>query len=309
MEAANSQYLLWIFVMAIGIDDLQLLVDIVDCGSFSQAAARRGWSQPQVSHRVGLLEADVGAALFQRHRRGALPTAACDAFLPAAREAIAALDRGRKAIQSAPSLPRVTLACLPSLASVVFGPILVALAQAPMEIRCRTDHSPAIMEELLTGKSQLGFVLKCPPMAGIQMERMWRSPIVAVVDANHHLAHTGPQTLAAIANEPLAPQAWGDACYQLIDQLRALRTVPGPIHTVQPASAAREMAMEHGFLTFMPEVAVKRELCAGRLVKLELQDLPLWEWEVMVAWRSGKRVDASKQRVLDTVRAMAADWV
>lgn len=44
------------------------------------------------------------------------------------------------------------------------------------------------------------------------------------------------------------------------------------------------------------------------LVKLDLHDLPLWEWEVMVAWRSGKRVDASKQRVLDTVRAMAADW-
>jgi DNA-binding transcriptional LysR family regulator len=257
---------------------------------------------------VGLLEADVGAALFQRHRRGALPTAACDAFLPAAREAIAALDRGRQAIQSAPSLPRVTLACLPSLASVVFGPILVALAQAPLEIRCRTDHSSAIMEELLTDKSQLGFVLKCPPMAGIQMERMWRSPIVAVVDANHPLAHSRPQTLAEIANEPLAPQAWGDGCYQLIDQLRALRTVPGPIHTVQPASAAREMAMEHGFLTFMPEAAVKRELRAGRLVKLELRDLPLWEWEVMVAWRSGKRVDASKQRVLDTVRAMAADW-
>ena len=58
----------------------------------------------------------------------------------------------------------------------------------------------------------------------------------------------------------------------------------------------------------MPEVAVKRELREGRLVKLDLQDLPVSEWEVMVAWRSGKRVDASKQRVLDTVRAMAADW-
>ncbi len=218
------------------------------------------------------------------------------------------LDQGRKAIQSVPALPLVTLACLPSLASVVFGPILVALAQAPMEIRCRTDHSPAIMEELLTGKSQLGFVLKCPPMAGIQMERIWRSRIVAVVHRSHKLARSKPQSLAAIANEQLAPQSWGDGCYQLIDQLRTLRTVPGPIHTVQPASAAREMALEHGFLTFMPEVAVKRELREGRLVKLELQDLPVWEWEVMVAWRSGKRMDATKERVLETVRAMAADW-
>ena len=294
--------------MSLSVDDLHLLVDIVDCGSFSQAAARWGWSQPQVSQKVGQLELDIGAQLFQRHRRGALPTAACLAFLPAAKEAIAVLDQGRKAIQSVPALPLVTLACLPSLASVVFGPILVALAQAPMEIRCRTDHSPAIMEELLTGKSQLGFVLKCPPMAGIQMERIWRSRIVAVVHRSHKLARSKPQSLAAIANEQLAPQSWGDGCYQLIDQLRTLRTVPGPIHTVQPASAAREMALEHGFLTFMPEVAVKRELREGRLVKLELQDLPVWEWEVMVAWRSGKRMDATKERVLETVRAMAADW-
>jgi LysR family pca operon transcriptional activator len=294
--------------MAIALDDLQLLVDIVACGSFSQAAARRGWSQPQVSQRVSALEADIGAQLFQRHRRGAQPTAACDAFLPSAQAALAALEQGRQAIQSAPALPRVTLACLPSLSSVVFGPILLALAQAPIEIRCRTDHSPAIMEELLTGKSQLGFVIKCPPMAGIQMEKLWRSPIVAVVHKSHPLAKSKPRTLAEVANARLAPQSWGDGCYQLIDLLRTLRTVPGPIHTVQPASAAREMALEHGFLTFMPEVAAKRDLREGRLVKLDLQDLPLWEWEVMVAWRSGKRVDANKQMVLDTVRAMAPDW-
>jgi LysR family pca operon transcriptional activator len=257
---------------------------------------------------VSALEADIGAQLFQRHRRGAQPTAACDAFLPSAQAALAALEQGRQAIQSAPALPRVTLACLPSLSSVVFGPILLALAQAPIEIRCRTDHSPAIMEELLTGKSQLGFVIKCPPMAGIQMEKLWRSPIVAVVHKSHPLAKSKPRTLAEVANARLAPQSWGDGCYQLIDLLRTLRTVPGPIHTVQPASAAREMALEHGFLTFMPEVAVKRDLREGRLVKLDLQDLPLWEWEVMVAWRSGKRVDANKQMVLDTVRAMAPDW-
>lgn len=294
--------------MAISLDDLQLLIDIVACGSFSQAAARRGWSQPQVSQRVSILEAETGAQLFQRHRRGAIPTAACTAFLPAVREALATLDAGRKAIQGAPALPRMALACMPSLASVVFGPILVALARAPMEIRCSTDHSSSIMEQLLSDKTQLGFVLKCPPMAGIQMERIWRSPIIAVVHKRHRLAKSGPLTLAQIANEQLAPQFWGDGCDQLINLLRGGRTASGPIHAIQPASAAREMAMEHGFLTFMPEVAVKRDLREGRLIRLAIRDLPVWEWEVMMAWRSGKRTDINKQRVIDTVRAMAADW-
>ncbi|AMC34895.1 LysR family transcriptional regulator [Janthinobacterium sp. B9-8] len=294
--------------MALNIDDLQLLIDIVACGSFSQAAARRSWSQPQVSQRVSLLEADIGAQLFQRHRRGVIPTAACLSFLPAVQEALAALEAGRTAIQGAPALPRMTLACMPSLASVVFGPILVALAKAPMEIRCSTDHSQTIMENLLSGKAQLGFIIKCPAVAGIQMERIWRSPIIAVVHKRHPLAKSGQLVLTDIANEQLAPQFWGDGCDQLISQLRSLRSVSGPIHAIQPASAAREMAMEHGFLTFMPEVAVKRDLREGRLIKLNISDLPLWEWEVMMAWRSGKRADISKQRVIDTVRAMAPDW-
>ena len=57
--------------MALSIDDLALLVEIVESGSFSQAAARRRWSQPQVSQRVAALEDQLGVQLFARHRRGA----------------------------------------------------------------------------------------------------------------------------------------------------------------------------------------------------------------------------------------------
>lgn len=294
--------------MSIAVDDLQLLLDIVACGSFSQAAARRGWSQPQVSQRIALLEADIGVPLFRRHRRGALPTSACEAFLPAAQDALAALRRGREALRQEPLLPRITLASLPSLSSVIFGPVLLALADATLEIRCTTDHSPAIMERLLTSQAQIGFVLRCPPMAGIQMERIWRSPMIAVVHKKHPLANAGSLSLADIADQRLAPQYWGDGCDELLALIRSWRRVAGPIHAIQPAGAARELAMEHGFLTFIPEVAVRRDLREGRLVKLPLSDLPLWEWEVMMAWRTGKRADPGLQQVLDTVRAMAGEW-
>lgn len=294
--------------MSIALDDLQLLLDIVACGSFSQAAARRGWSQPQVSQRVAQLESELGAQLFRRHRRGAQPTPACEAFVPAAQEALAALRRGREALQCEPALPRITLACLPSLSSVIFGPVLLALADAALEIRCTTDHSSLIMERLLTGQVQVGFVLRCPPMAGIQMEAIWRSPMVAVVHRDHALATAGPLRLADIADQRLAPQYWGEGCDELLTLIRHWRRVPGPIHAVQPAVAARELALEHGFLTFMPEVAVRRDLRDGRLVRLALTDLPLWEWQVMMAWRTGKRPDAALRQVLDSVRALGEEW-
>ena len=290
--------------MALSFDDLALLVEIVETGSFSQAAARRRWSQPQVSQRVAALEDQLGVQLFSRHRRGATPTPACLTFLPSAQQALEAIEAGKLAVQGAPALPQVVLACVPSLTSLLFGPLLLKLADAPLEIRCTTDHSPVIMEKLLTGRAQLGFVLKCPAIAGIQLERLYSSRIVAVVRRGHPLARRSALNLADVANARLAPQFWGESCDELIRMLRAHRRSDSAIHAIQPASAAIELALEHGFLTFMPEMAAARQLKLGNLVKLEIGDLPRWEWEAMAAWRSGKRPDAAKLRVLQAVREL-----
>jgi len=128
------------------LDDLQLLLDVAELGSFSQAAAIRGWSQPLVSQRIAQLEVSLGAPLFQRHRRGVTPTRACEEFLPAARSALATLSEGRLALQGAPALPCIRLSSLPSLTSVVFGSLLMELVDEPFEIRCTTDHSGDIMQ-------------------------------------------------------------------------------------------------------------------------------------------------------------------
>ena len=125
--------------MSVSIADLQLLLDVAECGSFSQAAARRSWSQPQVSQRVALLEATLGMPLFVRHRRGAIPTPACETFLVAARQAVDAYEHGCSVLQGTPSVPRLTLACLPSLASMVFTPLVAQLVDAGL-IRTTLDQ-------------------------------------------------------------------------------------------------------------------------------------------------------------------------
>lgn len=294
--------------MAIEFDDLQLVLEIVDLGSFSQAAARRRWSQPQVSQRVGALEGRLGVSLFRRHRRGAVPTDACIAFLPAARDALAALEAGLHAVRVVPDLPKLTLACLPSLAATVFGRLLPALATANLEVRCTTDHSPIIMEMLLTDRAQFGFVLKGPAVPGVRQERLCISPVVAIVRAGHPLALLPKPTLADLANVRLAPQYWGNETEDLLALLRAQRTVAEPIHTIQPASAALDLVLEHGFLSFVPAMVAAQHMRSGHIVELTVPDLPRWNWELMVAWRTGKRPDPAKQTVLRQIRAMAQDW-
>ncbi|QDQ28133.1 LysR family transcriptional regulator [Chitinimonas arctica] len=294
--------------MSILLSDLELLSDVAERGSFSQAAAARGWSQPQVSQRIALLESRLGTQLFQRHRRGAVATPACLTYLESVRRALSELDSGRRAIQGAPALPEARIGCPPSLASLVFSPLVAALAETPIELFCHTDHSTELMERVLTGRLKGAFVLNRPTITGIQLEMLAVSPIVAMVAADHPLADAGPLPLAAIADARISPQWWGSEAEELVRLLRSHRRAPLPLHINQPATTACELALEHGFIVFMPAIAALRDLQAGRLLPLQVSDLPQWQWEVMMAYRAGKRPDASRDTVLAAARTIGMQW-
>jgi len=92
-----------------------------------------------------------------------------------------------------------------------------------------------------------------------------------VACATHPLAGRQGLTLQDIANERLAPQQWGTGCDELILQLRLLRQVTSPLHA-------------------------------------NVTDLPPDHWDVMMAWRSGKRPNPAKERVLEAARTLARRW-
>src|SRR5271154_3037583 len=55
---------------------LKVLVEVVNRGSFSAAAASLSYTQSAVSQSIARLEAETGATLVVRDRRGIRPTAA-----------------------------------------------------------------------------------------------------------------------------------------------------------------------------------------------------------------------------------------
>ena len=85
-------------------------------------------------------------------------------------------------------------------------PLLLALVDETFEIRCNTDHSGIIMQELLTGETDVGFIL-----ASRHRRHSTRTtlslPIIAVACATHPLAGRQGLTLQDIANERLAPSS------------------------------------------------------------------------------------------------------
>ena len=67
------------------LERLNQFVTVADCGSMTQAARRLGRAQSAVSMAMGLLEADLGLALFQRVGRSVHLTPAGEVMLQEAR--------------------------------------------------------------------------------------------------------------------------------------------------------------------------------------------------------------------------------
>ena len=70
------------------LDHVEAFVAIVRKGGFTRASAALHLSQPAISRRIGLLERELGAPLFERVRTGAVLTDAGRAFLPHADDAL-----------------------------------------------------------------------------------------------------------------------------------------------------------------------------------------------------------------------------
>ncbi|MEJ7730824.1 MAG: LysR substrate-binding domain-containing protein [Polyangiaceae bacterium] len=73
------------------------------CSSSSRGRSRGGGarhlSQPALTASIRRLEAELGASVLERGRRGATPTAAGQALVPRARAALAAIDDARRAVR------------------------------------------------------------------------------------------------------------------------------------------------------------------------------------------------------------------
>jgi DNA-binding transcriptional LysR family regulator len=84
---------------------LRYFVAVAEEAHFGRAAARLHLSTPTLSQQIRALEAEIGAPLLVRHPRGATLSAAGEALLPEAREALRAAEGATREARRAAGLP------------------------------------------------------------------------------------------------------------------------------------------------------------------------------------------------------------
>jgi DNA-binding transcriptional LysR family regulator len=185
---------------------LRYFVAVAEESSFTAAAHRAHVAQQVVSTQVRKLEDAVGTQLLVRGRRGVSLTPAGAAFLAAARETLASLDRGVTAARNAASAVTGTLSVgiSPAAGGGTRTMLLAAYERAypQVEVRLITFDLTQPACGLLERSSDVALLRPPVAAAGIELRQVDEESRVFVLPAGHPLASHATLTLADVAGQP-----------------------------------------------------------------------------------------------------------
>lgn len=282
--------------------DLKLFERVAREGAIARAAAALHMAQPAVSERLQRLEAEVGRPLLRRHARGVVLTPEGEAFLDYVQRALRLVAEGTDAARTAGGEPtRINLAAPASVNAYFLPPLLRHLSDAGYHVSAYDAHSSHAIQLLLDGAIHAAFVLGAPGQPGLKRQVLVRDPIVCVAAPGHPLASRSGLCLADVAEGRLVR-------YNFSGEADGLFNAIGPAQrgavAATPAEAARALVLGGDFVTFLPAMTVAADLAAGRLVALQLADMPHLAWEIAVIHRDRKGSAPAVAALLEAVRAL-----
>ncbi len=257
---------------------------VAEHGSLHAAARATGQTQPALTKSLQRLEADLGAALFERHARGVRPNPIGRLFLAHAKRLAAEADSAHDAIAQALGDRRGRVVFgISAAASLLLAPAAIArfrrgFPEVALHSRGGLYHtlSPALRE------GALDFMI-CPVPGGpadpqLTARPLFRSRMVMVGRRGHPRARV--RRLAALSDASFVvggpPGLPGGGIHEALE-----RAGLGPPRVELRTDALVEtLAMVAGSdcLALLPSALVRGDLLRERLAILPLQDaLPVYQ--------------------------------
>ncbi|GJI95961.1 isoleucine biosynthesis transcriptional activator [Duganella caerulea] len=210
--------------MNLELRQLRYFVTVAEELHFGKAALRLHMTQPPLSQTIQALEELLGAALFERNRRGVALTPAGLALLPEARRMLAQSLELPQLVQRAAAgeVGRLTLAFVSSADYSVLPPFLRAYRAAypQVQITLQEATSDLQLDDLLHNRIDAGLLIPpLPDKAKLELDYLpvLSEPLVLALPAGL-LKKQGRLALASLPKLPLIvfPRAISPALYDAI---------------------------------------------------------------------------------------------
>ena len=191
---------------------LRTVLAIAETGSLTKAAELLHVVQPALSRQLKQLEDELGIPLFERNRLGMVLTVPGRRFVDQVRVSLKGLNEARADIGAAKSdlLGTVSIGMLPSLATALAGPLVIALQQQYPNLRVRiaTGFSDFLQEGLEGGKLDICLMGDYLQSELLQTSPVYSEPIYVFGKPGSGLSEGAPMTLEAVSRMPMVvPEA------------------------------------------------------------------------------------------------------
>jgi DNA-binding transcriptional LysR family regulator len=196
----------------LNVQRLRVFMEVLAHGSFSRAADVLSYTQSAVSQAIATLEAETGATLIERDRRGLRPTAAGEALAGHAVGILARLEAAQEDIDAILGLRRgrLRMASFPT-AGATLVPLAVAsfrAAHPDVELSLAEGEPEEIVPRLRAGEIDLALLFAFPGVAeslfsALDVVELLEDPMRVALPRRHPLAEKPELHL-----DDLSAEAW-----------------------------------------------------------------------------------------------------
>jgi LysR family nitrogen assimilation transcriptional regulator len=259
-------------VRGVELRHLDTLLAIAEEGSFTGAADALATVQSNVSQQVRQLEAELGAELLTRSRRGAVPTECGELVIERARRIRRELEalRGDLSILQGLEVGDASFGIV-GTASRWLVPRLVAdlRARAPgIRLRVNESASERLVAEILSGELAQAIVTEPVQERRLVVETLLEENLVAVVPEASSI-RGGPVPLDALTSLGLILPPVGNPLRTEVEHAAAERGVTLPVTVeVEGIRLIGDLVAAGAGASVLPETAVPTELTGVRIVAL-----------------------------------------
>ncbi|PWB59002.1 MAG: LysR family transcriptional regulator [Bradyrhizobiaceae bacterium] len=247
------------------------------CGSIRKAAERLHVAASAVSRQIAILEREVGLPLFERTATGVATTAAGEVLARHTRSMFREIDRARSAIEDLKGLRagEVVIYAIEGMVSEVLPRLLSSFHARFPGISFKLVFAPTdrIVEAVLSDEADIGITFNARPRPELAIVARYAEPLSCLVSPSHPLACSESVSLQHLKSYPVALPTNAFGLRQLIDLAAKRRGISlQPMLTTDSLELTKQLAAAGVAVAFMPAFTVAREIRAGSLRCLPLDE-------------------------------------
>lgn len=294
------------------IRQLESLCKVAELGSFSLAAEALLLTQPTISAHINSLERTLGAKLFDRMGRKVVLTPTGKVLYRYARQILALREEAINALQDLSSLTGEVLTASSTIPGEYLLPRLLAAFSrkvSPLKIKVIITDSEGVLNLLLRGDVELGFVGMKRDEDRLQFFPIYQDAVIIVAQRGHPLAGREVRW-EDFKRTPLVMRERGSGTRRAFERgLKEAGYNPSGLTVGAEfgSSAAVKEAVKAGLgVGVISDLAVKAEL--GRdLMQVKVKGMKPISRTFYLVKRKGKTLTPAASRLMDFAISEAAE--